>query len=113
MVNVSCSIGMDRNNCRTSLKLVQIIRPLLHHRATLFQKFRPVVRSAQGIWNAMSQLMLNNCRIKVQLFVKNCPSHRTEAVAGYLRIGVVTHAPKSGIHRSFTYGLLRIAFWNA
>lgn len=59
----------------------------------------------------MSQLMLNNCRIKVQLFVKNCPSHRTEAVAGDLCFCVISHATECSVDSCLAHGLFWIATW--
>ena len=51
---------MQLNDFRPGFELVQIVRPCLHHRLTLFQKLRPVVCCAQRIGYAVCQLVFNH-----------------------------------------------------
>lgn len=61
---LSCNL-VDWHNLRTSLQLIQIVRPNLHHRLPLLQKLRTVVGRSQSIRNRMCQLVLDYNWIKM------------------------------------------------
>lgn len=62
---------------------VEIVRPYLHHLASLDEARRPIVRSADLVPLLVSQLKLDHVG-REALFVQQCARHTAEAVTGLL-----------------------------
>ena len=79
--NVRAVLELQRDDLGALPQVVQIVRPLLHHGATLLQELGPVVGVAQRIRYAMGQLVLDDFRRDSQFLVKDGSGHGPHAGA--------------------------------
>ena len=88
--------GGKFHDLSTSLELVQVIGPGLHHPPPLLQEPRPVVGLAQSIGNTVGKLVLDNLRGVVKPFMEQGAGHRPPAMRGDLVLGVQSHPVVGG-----------------
>ena len=78
--------ALERHDVRARAQPVEIVRPCLHHRASVCEPLRFVVRAAHFVAFCMSQLQFDNIRVPT-LLIEAGRSHRTEAVPGHFVAG--------------------------
>jgi hypothetical protein len=93
------------------LKLIQKVRPALHHHSALFDEFGSVVGCAKCIGNTVCKLVFNEFRGEAKFLMEDRSRHRAKAMPCNFGLGVVPHATQRGVDRGVTHRFLRVAPW--
>jgi hypothetical protein len=85
---------METRPFPTTLQLIQIIRPLLHHLPALREILSAVVSGPVRVFDGMGKLVLNEIRADLKDLIKDRPRHGPETMAGYpSRLNGITFDP--------------------
>lgn len=86
------------SNCGLS-QSIEVVRPLLHHRASLSHEFGPVIGRTKRARLAMRQLGLDDVRMHIELLDHERARHGAEAVRSHIVVAVAHSAkrPAQGV----------------